>query len=115
MGGRLIGEVPNMANPFTGLFMRYADFTHEVGFNQLSLEYVLRQATFSRVSFHEIKLPVNRLLRLLQLAVQIPVNYFIRFIYKAYRIPGSSILSSSLFAVAVKQEGQAPSSKTSAS
>jgi 2-polyprenyl-3-methyl-5-hydroxy-6-metoxy-1,4-benzoquinol methylase len=101
-GGNVIVEVPNMANPFTGLFMRYADFTHEVGFTQLSLEYVLRKANFSYVAIGEIKLPLDCFTRLLQFAVQIPIKYLVSLIYKAYRIPGRSIFSSSLYAMAVK-------------
>lgn len=102
-GGKLIVEVPNMANPFTGLFMRYSDFTHEVGFTQLSLEYVLKKACFSCVAVCEVRLPLDRFTRLLQFAVQIPIKYLVSLIYKAYRIPVGLILSSSLYAVAVKQ------------
>jgi 2-polyprenyl-3-methyl-5-hydroxy-6-metoxy-1,4-benzoquinol methylase len=49
-GGRLLLEVPNMGDPFNGLHARYADFTHEVGFTQESLNYVLTQAGFAQVT-----------------------------------------------------------------
>jgi len=102
-GGALIIEVPNMGNPFTGLFMRYADFTHEVGFTQPSMEYVLHKAGFARVAIHETTLPLDRLARLLQFAVQIPLKFLVRVINRAYSIPGSVVFSSSLCAVAAKQ------------
>ncbi len=50
-GGRLLIEVPNMGDPLNGLYFRYADFTHEVGFTEESLVYVLRQAGFGDVIF----------------------------------------------------------------
>src|SRR5712664_418536 len=83
-GGALIIEVPNMGNPFTGLFMRYADFTHEVGFTQPSLEYVLHKAGFARVAIHETRLPLDRFARLLQFAVQVPLKFLVRVINRAY-------------------------------
>jgi 2-polyprenyl-3-methyl-5-hydroxy-6-metoxy-1,4-benzoquinol methylase len=49
-GGRLLLEVPNMGDPFNGLHARYADFTHEVGFTEESLNYVLTQAGFAQVT-----------------------------------------------------------------
>jgi 2-polyprenyl-3-methyl-5-hydroxy-6-metoxy-1,4-benzoquinol methylase len=101
-GGQLIVEVPNMANPFTGLLMRYSDFTHEIGFTQLSLEYVLKKASFSRVFVFEVKLPLDRLTRLLQFAIQFPIKYLVRLINKAYRLPDDTILSSAIYAVVVK-------------
>ncbi len=50
-GGVLVLEVPNMGDPLNGLFFRYSDFTHEVGFTEQSLEYVLTQAGFREVTF----------------------------------------------------------------
>jgi SAM-dependent methyltransferase len=52
-GGVLLLEVPNMGDPFNGLHTRYADFTHEVGFTEESLEYVLGLAGFRRTEFLE--------------------------------------------------------------
>jgi 2-polyprenyl-3-methyl-5-hydroxy-6-metoxy-1,4-benzoquinol methylase len=48
-GGVAIIEVPNMGDPFSGVYHRYSDFTHEVGFTDESLAYVLRQAGFSTI------------------------------------------------------------------
>jgi 2-polyprenyl-3-methyl-5-hydroxy-6-metoxy-1,4-benzoquinol methylase len=55
--GTLIIEVPNMANPITGLNLRYADFTHEVGFTEISLKQVLYKAGFSSVSVYPSEVP----------------------------------------------------------
>lgn len=52
-GGRVLIEVPNMGDPFNGIHARYADFTHEVGFTEESLRYVLGQAGFGEVRFLE--------------------------------------------------------------
>ena len=49
--GSLFIEVPNMGDPFNGVYARYGDFTHEVGFTEESLEYVLRRAGFGTVTF----------------------------------------------------------------
>ena len=100
--GKLIIEVPNMANPVTGPYTFYADFTHEVGFHALSLSYVLHMANFSWVETSEVKLPLDRFTRILQLAVQIPMKLILRLIYEAYRIPGATILSASLYSLAIK-------------
>lgn len=100
--GKLIVEVPNMANPFIGLNIRYADFTHEAGFNELSLPYVLAMAGFSEVRIFEMKVPLDSLKRALQIAAQIPLKLIVRLTYKAFGSPGGSILSRELYAIAVK-------------
>ena len=51
--GRLLIEVPNMGDPLNGLFYRYDDFTHEVGFTETSLRYVLGKAGFGQVAMLE--------------------------------------------------------------
>jgi 2-polyprenyl-3-methyl-5-hydroxy-6-metoxy-1,4-benzoquinol methylase len=48
-GGALLIEVPNMGDPLNGLYYRYADFTHEVGFTAESLRYVLTKGGFTDV------------------------------------------------------------------
>ena len=53
VGGRLLVEVPNMGDPLNGTYFRYGDFTHEVGFPEESLRYVLTQAGFREVEFLE--------------------------------------------------------------
>lgn len=100
--GSLLVEVPNMGNPVTGLYTRYADFTHEVGFTAESLEFVLRTAGFSQVTLHEVQLPRDKWYRPIQ-----------RVCYKAlmagYRMSqfiaaqrASPLTSHAIFARAVK-------------
>ena len=50
-GGVALLETPNMGDPLNGLYFRYDDFTHEVGFTEGSLRYVFKQAGFSEVAF----------------------------------------------------------------
>lgn len=45
-GGRVILEVPNMANFITAPYARWADYTHRHGYTQESLTAVLRAAGF---------------------------------------------------------------------
>lgn len=47
--GTLLVKVPNVAHPFLGTDSRYLDITHEVGFNENSLEQVLLMAGFTDV------------------------------------------------------------------
>lgn len=65
-GGRLLVEVPNMGDPLNGLYFRYSDFTHEVGFTEESLRYVLTQAGFSSVNFLDQVGAAGRITRPLQ-------------------------------------------------
>jgi 2-polyprenyl-3-methyl-5-hydroxy-6-metoxy-1,4-benzoquinol methylase len=100
--GRLVVEVPNMSNPFTGPAMRYGDFTHEVGYTELSLAYVLKMAGFSKVELSGVKLPLDRFTRVLQRMVYVAVNLALYPIYSAYRVPGKPILSVALYGIAAK-------------
>lgn len=52
-GGLVLLEVPNMGDPLNGLYFRYSDFTHEVGFTEESLRYVLTQSGFGDPVFLE--------------------------------------------------------------
>ncbi len=55
--GELVVEVPNVGNPYTGLAMRYADFTHENGYTESSLGQVMRMAGFSHVTVFGPRVP----------------------------------------------------------
>lgn len=100
--GKLIIEVPNLANPFTGPYIRYADFTHEIGFTELSLAYVLNQAGFSNIVLREF-LPANdHPLRPLQRLVQKAFKLMLKLAYRAYAAHSPSILSPALIAIAAK-------------
>ena len=49
-GGKIIIKVVNAANPITGNASRYIDFTHELGFTEVSLRQVLNAVGFQKVS-----------------------------------------------------------------
>ena len=100
--GRIIVEVPNMNNPFTGIAMRYNDFTHEVGFTELSLSQVFRMAGFLSIYISEVKQPVNRALKIFQIMVQSLMKLGMYLIFKTYRMPGNSIFSISVYGTAMK-------------
>ena len=51
--GHIYIEVPNMANPFTGSYYRYADLTHRAGFTEESLMLALELAGFTHVTISE--------------------------------------------------------------
>lgn len=83
-GGALLLETPNMANPFLGLTFRYADFTHEVGYTETSIRYVLQAAGFRQISIFEAALPANHWARLAQRVGQQGMKGLIRLIYAIY-------------------------------
>jgi len=83
-GGVLLLETPNMANPFLGLTFRYADFTHEVGYTETSIHYVLQAAGFWQISIFEATLPANHWARLAQRVGQQAVKGLVQLIYAFY-------------------------------
>ncbi|HEX6288544.1 MAG TPA: class I SAM-dependent methyltransferase [Herpetosiphonaceae bacterium] len=101
-GGVLVLEVPNMANPFIGLNFRYADFTHEVGFTELSMTYVLKSAHFQDIAIFEPKLLNDRYGRLLQSVARKAVDLMLTFIYRAYATRRPHIVAPVLSASAVR-------------
>ena len=101
-GGTLIVEVPNMANPIVGLNLRYADFTHESGFTDISLKQVLRKAGFTNVSVFPCKVPIVSVPRFFQSILQQSINQFLNLISNAYLPRREQIMSSSIYAVATK-------------
>jgi 2-polyprenyl-3-methyl-5-hydroxy-6-metoxy-1,4-benzoquinol methylase len=103
INGRIIIEVPNMANPITGLNVRYADFTHEVGFTNLSLEYVLRKSNFDEIMIFPCRVPTTSLKRWLQFLWQTQVELLIKNLLMPYMPTKPNILSFVLGATAIKQ------------
>jgi len=101
-GGRVIVEVPNSAHPITGINMRYADFTHHVGFTDRSLEFVMLNAGFSEVSLYGCKVPWESPLRSIQRAGQNVVEMLLGLIVRLYMPTKPSILTSILGACATK-------------
>lgn len=104
LNGVLIVEVPNMANPLIGLNIRYADFTHEVGFTNVSLMQVLQKAGFTKISIHPSEVPTVSLFRLAQHYLQKMVNFMLTVLINIYLPKQSQILSPSIFAVAIKSD-----------
>ncbi len=100
--GRLIVETPNSANPLTGPYHRYHDFTHTVGFSDQSLAFVLRTAGFSNVSVYPCKVPRASIARLIQRTSQDAVEFMASLLLKLYMPRLSVILSSVLGACAEK-------------
>ncbi len=83
-GGVLLLETPNMANPFLGLSLRYADFTHEVGYTETSIHHVLQAAGFDDIMFFEATLPINHWARMMQKAGQQAIKGLIWLIHTTY-------------------------------
>jgi len=91
-----------MANPIVGLNVRYADFTHEVGFTESSLSFVLRSAGFSDVSIFGIRTARNSFLKLMQYYAQSAVNLLLQLMIKVYLPTKHQILNVSICGVARK-------------
>jgi SAM-dependent methyltransferase len=101
-GGAFVLEVPNMANPFIGLNFRYADFTHEVGFTEMSMTYVLEHAGFQQIAIFEPKILNDRYERIFQSAARKAVNLTLTFIYRAYASRRPRVVSPVLCASGVR-------------
>jgi 2-polyprenyl-3-methyl-5-hydroxy-6-metoxy-1,4-benzoquinol methylase len=102
-GGLIIVEVPNMANPIVGLNFRYADFTHEVGFTDASLKYVLRKAGFSDISVHSSKVPATSFARKVQHILQVSLGQLISLALKIYIPTSKQITSTAIYALSIKK------------
>jgi hypothetical protein len=79
-GGVLLLEVPNMGDPFNGVYSRYADFTHEVGFTEESLRYVLDLGGFGIIEFLDPIGATGRLTRPLQRAARATLHLGLRIV-----------------------------------
>jgi 2-polyprenyl-3-methyl-5-hydroxy-6-metoxy-1,4-benzoquinol methylase len=101
-GGLMIVEVPNMANPIVGLNFRYADFTHEVGFTDASLKYVLRRAGFSDIDIRPSKVPTGSVARKIQYFLQISLETVLSLAMKVYIPSSKQIISTAIYAVLSK-------------
>jgi len=104
-GGRLIVVTGNIAC-FTSLFLRYIDFTHEVGFVETSLKQVLKIAGFNKIEFvpDEIRLRAFTPRAILGWTVKHIHRLLLRLIYFVER-PGVTrpkILAYTLKAIAEK-------------
>ncbi len=100
--GQVILEVPNAAHPITGVNMRYADFTHHLGFTDRSLEFVILSAGFSGVTVYGCKIPRESVARTVQRAAQDAVEILLGVVVRLYMPTKPSILTSILGACATK-------------
>lgn len=100
--GKLIIEVPNMANPFISVNMRYADFTHESGFTEMSLRQVLGSAGYSKIETFSPKLPWDHPGRIPQVLIRFLLDGITALIYRAYSFRRPKVLSATLSATATR-------------
>jgi cyclopropane fatty-acyl-phospholipid synthase-like methyltransferase len=102
VGGKLVVEVPNCEHPIVGTRNRYVDFTHTLGFTDLSLKFVMQNSGFSQVSIYGCKVPRKNLGRVVQRAAQDTVEFFLSLAVRLYRPGDPLILASILGACATK-------------
>jgi len=104
-GGRVVVELPNMANVFTGNYLRWADRTHEWGGTEQSVRQLLESAGFHDVRCFEERIPASgakgmlaNLFRALARTVQLAI-------YRGYELPVPRVLTPALCATAVRPAG----------
>jgi 2-polyprenyl-3-methyl-5-hydroxy-6-metoxy-1,4-benzoquinol methylase len=100
--GLFVLEVPNMANLFTGGYLRYADLTHESGYTETSLRHLLESAGFAGVECFEERIPVEGPKGVLAAAFRGGARLIQRVVYKGYQLPVPRVLSPALCATAVR-------------
>jgi len=83
--GKFIFRTPNMSCPM-GLFSRYIDITHEVGFTEFNLEQLLRNSNFKNIFF----LPDIRYHQLKGLD-KFKFSLIRKFVLDIYRLDGRTI------------------------
>lgn len=101
-GGRVVVELPNMANVFTGTYLRYADFTHEAGYTEQSLRQLLEAGGFAEVECFEERIPAAGPKGLAANAWRALARLAQRVAYKGYELPVPSVLTPALCATAVR-------------
>lgn len=100
--GEVIIEVPNIANNIVGAYSFFSDFTHEVAYTELSLNYVLNVAKFSDIKIYELKVPLISVGRIMQACLQKAVAVALLIINKIYLPSQKHCLSPTIFAVIKK-------------
>lgn len=100
--GYVVIEVPNMANPLTGLNIRYADFTHEVGYTEASLGYILKNVGFASITPFGSRLPFDSVMRIPQAIVRTCVNMLITLAYRGYASKRPQVIDPNLCMLAKK-------------
>jgi SAM-dependent methyltransferase len=101
-GGRLLVEVPNMANPLTGGYLRYADLTHVGGFAESSLRHLLEAGGLADVACFEEATGGTGLKDLLARTFRALARFKLHLVYRGYELPPPAVLSPALCATAVR-------------
>ncbi len=102
-GGKLVVEVPNCEHPVVGTRNRYVDFTHTLGFTDLSLKFVMQNSGFLDVSIYGCRVPRKSLGRFVQRTAQDTVEFVLGLLVRLYRPGDPMMLASILGACATKQ------------
>ena len=100
--GLLIVEVPNMANPLS-LNLRYRDFSHEVGFTEISLKQVLWLAGFRDIQVFSPKVRVRSFRNLVRSKLNEMFFGLLKFLYYIQDFAVPENLRAAIIAVAKKQ------------
>lgn len=103
-GGRVVLELPNMANLFTGGFLRWADLTHEWGYTEQSLHQLLTACGFTGVTCFEERVPPG-LKGVAAGAFRALARGAQRIVYRGYQLPVPRVLGPALCATAVRPTG----------
>jgi len=101
-GGKFVVEVPNCMHPLVGVGNRYVDFTHTIGFTNLSLRFVFENAGFSDVAVYPCKVPRESVLRCVQRLAQDTVELGLRALLRVYWPTAHVILAGILGACGTK-------------
>lgn len=106
--GRIIIQVPNAASPLFGR-IRYGDFTHELAFCESSLQQLLRVMGFGDTKCHPTYAapPIRGVKSLIRFISWKLVEAFYQFLIFGETGCRRSIVTESIIAVAVKDEGSA--------
>lgn len=104
-GGRVVIEVPNLANVFTGAYLRYADLTHTTGFTETSLHQLLESAGFERIECFEDAVAPGFPKGALAGAFRGVMRAAQKLIYRGYELPVPAVLTPAVCATAVRPAG----------
>lgn len=91
-GGKIILEVPNMANFITAPYARWADYTHRHGFTAESLAFALKAAGFEVRSCFGVRRAIGSLAEAAAFALQGFTNAIAWSLLKA-NYPGAKIIA----------------------
>jgi len=104
-GGRVIVEVPNMANFITAPYARWADYTHRTGFTQESLATALWTAGFEVVKTFGIARPIRSPVELAAWLGQTITQSIVWTLLKANYSQSRIVASPAIAAVGFKSSG----------